>query len=106
VDVGVSASVSTQQDGQDIRRLFERLDGPNGVQAKLSLTHAQVETHEAVCAERYKRIDEQMWWVRWLLIALLLASILEPRQIVSALLKQWGIEVARVDPGAALKKAP
>jgi predicted anti-sigma-YlaC factor YlaD len=106
VDVGVSASVSTGQDGQDIRRLYDRLDGPAGIQAKMSDTRAQIDKHEAVCAERYKRLDDQMWWVRWLLIALLMASMFEPRQIVSALLKQWGVEVSRADPGVAAGKAP
>ena len=90
-------------DGDDIRRLYDRLDSHDGVVARLAKVEGQIDTHEEVCAIRYKGIEVEFWWVRWLLIGLLVVSVLEPRQLVQAVLKNWGIEVAVMKADPALK---
>ena len=90
-------------DGDDIRRLYDRLDANGGVVERLSKVEGQIDKHEEVCAIRYKAIEVQFWWVRWLLIGLLVVSVLEPRQLVQAVLKNWGIEVAVTKADPALK---
>jgi len=79
--------------GEDIRRLYDRLDGDGGLVPRLADVEGQINTHEEVCAIRYKGIEAQFWWVRWLLIGLLVVSVVEPRQVIQALLKNYGIEV-------------
>ncbi len=93
MDVGVSAVV---EDDEGFRRLYDRLDGPEGLVKRITDAEHKVNLHEAICAERYKAIDNQLWWMRWLMIALLTATVLEPRTVVTAVLKQWGVEVAAV----------
>ena len=88
---------SGHHDGDDIRRLYDRLDANGGV------VERQIDKHEEVCAIRYKAIETQFVWVRWLLILLLVVSVLEPRQLVQAVLKNWGIEVAVTKADPALK---
>lgn len=85
-----------------IRRLYDRIEGPGGLVQRIADAEHKVDKHEAICAERYKAIDNQLWWMRWLMIALLAASVLEPRVLVTALMKQWGIDVTT----AAAPKVP
>ena len=94
---------SGHHDGDDIRRLYDRLDANGGVVERLSKVEGQIDKHEEVCAIRYKAIETQFVWVRWLLILLLVVSVLEPRQLVQAVLKNWGIEVAVTKADPALK---
>lgn len=91
------------RDGDDIRRLYDRLDANGGVVERLSKVEGQIDKHEEVCAIRYKAIETQFVWVRWLLILLLVVSVLEPRQLIQAVLKNWGIEVAVTKADPALK---
>ena len=95
-------------DGDDIRRLYDRLDANGGVVERLSKVEGQIDKHEEVCAIRYKAIETQFVWVRWLLILLLVVSVLEPRQLVQAVLKNWGIEVAvtKADPSLKPPRTP
>lgn len=79
----------------DEDRAVERLYQAQGEQGRrLGAVELMVNKHEAVCAERYKGIDLQLWWVRWLIIALLIVSIFEPRQVIQALMKNYGLEVS------------
>lgn len=93
MDVGVSATVA---DEEGLSRLYDRIEGPGGLVQRIADAEHKVDKHEAICAERYKEIDNQLWWMRWLMIALLTATVLEPRTVVTAVLKQWGVEVTAV----------
>jgi hypothetical protein len=91
----------TNDERQGLNRLYDRIDGAGGLVQRLAETESQIDGHEKVCAERYKAIEGQFWWVRWLLIALLIVSAFEPRQIIPALLKAYGIEFSVAKPGSA-----
>lgn len=76
---------------EDFRRLQDRV---HDLASVTQTADAKIELHEAVCAERYKGIDEQLWWVRWLLIAMIVVTLLEPRTWIPAVFKSWGIEMS------------
>ena len=82
----------TNDERQGLNRLYDRIDGAGGLVQRLADTESQIDGHEKVCAERYKAIEGQFWWVRWLLIALLIVLAFEPRQIIPALLRAYGVE--------------
>lgn len=82
-------------DVRDVDRLYQA-QGEQG--RRLGAVELLVNKHEAVCAERYKGIDVQLWWVRYLIIALLIVSIFEPRAVVQAVLKSYGLEVTSGRP--------
>lgn len=92
--------------GEDggLRMLYDRIEAPGGLNERISNAEHKIDKHEAICAVRYEALNSQLWWMRWLMIALLAATVLEPRTVVTAVLKQWGVEVSSVPkPGAAAK---
>lgn len=103
MDERVSGSVSSGPTDADLRRVYDRLDMHTGT---INEVQAKQETHEAVCAIRYQRIDDHLWWMRWLMIVLVAASLLEPRQLIAAALKQWGVEVSVSNLPKPPPKAP
>ena len=81
-----------------MRRLYDRIEGPGGLAQRISDAEHTIDKHEAICAVRYQEINSQLWWMRWLMIALIAATVLEPRTLVTAVLKQWGVEVTEISP--------
>jgi hypothetical protein len=79
---------------EGLRRLYDRLDGPGGMVERVSEAEHKIDKHEAVCAERYEGINGRLKWLQYLMLALLIATLFEPRVLVQALMKQWGVEVS------------
>lgn len=100
-----AASGGASEEG--FRRVYDRLDGPGGLVERTSENEHKVDKHEAICAVRYEAINNQLWWMRYLMIALLLATLLEPRQLIQAAARSMGVDISltKVDP-AKTQKAP
>ena len=101
MDVGLTDMSPAKPDNS--QRLYDRVEGPDGLVERVMAAEHAIDKHEAICAMRYAGIDYKLRWMTALMVILVAATLLEPRLLVQALLKKWGIETTVTTPASSAK---